>query len=81
MKLSPKTLLKYKIRYNFRSSKKSFKIFPRLTLKALKILEKGKLKTKQIKFYFAQRSDKDSKINWNLNAKMYTTSSELSLSI
>ena len=55
----------------FEVQKKSFKIFPRLTLKALKILEKGKKLKKQNKSnsYFAQRSDKDSKINWNLNAK------------
>ena len=52
MKLSPKTLLKnIKSDTIFEVQKKSFKIFPRLTLKALKILEKGKKlknKTNQI---------------------------------
>ncbi len=50
--------------------KKSFKIFNNLTLDALRILEKGgKLKKqKKSNSYFAQRSDDDSKINWNKNA-------------
>ena len=50
--------------------KKSFKVFIKLTLDALKIIESGKKlkKQKKSKSYFAQRNDKDSKINWNLKA-------------
>ena len=51
--------------------KKSFKIFVKLTTDAIKILEKRKKLKKQKKSnsYFFQRTDKDSKINWKINAK------------
>ena len=53
------------------AQKKSFKIFVKLTTDAIKILEKRKKLKKQKKSnsYFFQRSDKDSKINWKINAK------------